>query len=70
MSFVCLASQKTRDCSDIHRHEGTRAKIFLVDPATVEKRRRKEAYLAKYFRDHMVVDPDYIPGTEPAKLSE
>ncbi|KAE8749606.1 hypothetical protein FOCC_FOCC003594 [Frankliniella occidentalis] len=64
------AFRKTRDCSDIHRHEGTKAKILLVDPKTVAKRRRKEAYLAKYFRDHTVVDPDFMPGTEPAKLTE
>ncbi|KAK3925002.1 Protein pitchfork [Frankliniella fusca] len=64
------AFRKSRDCSDIHRHEGTKAKILLVDPKTVAKRRRKEAYLAKYFRDHTVVDPDYMPGTEPARLTE
>ncbi|XP_034246828.1 uncharacterized protein LOC117648433 [Thrips palmi] len=64
------AFKKTRDCSDIHRHEGTKSKISLVDPKTVAKRRRKEAYLAKYFRDQAVVNPNLMAGTEPAKLTE
>lgn len=68
--MVILPAQKSRDCSDIHRHEGTKAKICLVDPKTVAKRRRKEAYLSRYFRDHVVVEPDFMPGTEPAKLSK
>ncbi|KAJ1530773.1 hypothetical protein ONE63_005626 [Megalurothrips usitatus] len=64
------AFKKCRDCSDIHRHEGTRAKILLVDPKTVAKRRRKEAYLSKYFRDLLVRGPDLVAGTEPATLTE
>ncbi|CAF1152166.1 unnamed protein product [Adineta steineri] len=44
-----LAFQKVRDCSDIHEHGGTTARVQLVDDRRVKKLQRKEAYLSLYW---------------------
>ncbi|XP_015593193.1 uncharacterized protein LOC107266821 isoform X2 [Cephus cinctus] len=49
--IFCYKLQKLRDCSDIHSHEGTDAKVWLVHPKTVEKWTRNEAYLSAYLKD-------------------
>ncbi|XP_044017492.1 uncharacterized protein LOC122858585 isoform X2 [Aphidius gifuensis] len=42
---------KIRDCSMIHSHEGTDAKLWLMNPGIIEKWLQKEAYLSLYFKD-------------------
>ncbi|KAG7198213.1 hypothetical protein KM043_005621 [Ampulex compressa] len=42
---------KIRDCSSIHSHEGTNAKMWLMNPSDVAKWIRREAYLAAYFKN-------------------
>ncbi|CAF3441170.1 unnamed protein product [Rotaria socialis] len=43
------AFQKVRDCSYVHEHAGTSAKIQLVDDKVTKKLQRKEAYLSLYW---------------------
>ncbi|XP_063987761.1 uncharacterized protein LOC135167954 [Diachasmimorpha longicaudata] len=43
--------RKIRDCSMIHSHEGTDAKIWLMHPGVIQKWSQKEAYLSSYFKD-------------------
>ncbi|XP_043482464.1 uncharacterized protein LOC122511354 isoform X2 [Leptopilina heterotoma] len=43
---------KLRDCSGIHLHEGTTAKIWLVHPKQIIKSVRKEAYLSCFFESN------------------
>jgi len=43
------AFAKVRDCSEIHHHEGTSAKIKLKDPKHERKQRFREAYFNLYF---------------------
>lgn len=43
------AFSKVRDCSEIHHHEGTTAKIKLRDPKLERKQRYREAYFHQYF---------------------
>ncbi|UJR26911.1 hypothetical protein I4U23_008221 [Adineta vaga] len=43
------AFQKVRDCSSIHDHAGTSAKIQLADDKSTKKLQRKEAYLSLYW---------------------
>ncbi|XP_043285786.1 uncharacterized protein [Venturia canescens] len=43
--------RKLRDCSEIHLHDGTDAKIWLMHPGEIEKWTRQEAYLCAYFKD-------------------
>ncbi|CAF0771313.1 unnamed protein product [Adineta ricciae] len=43
------AFQKVRDCSDVHEHGGTTAKVQLVDDRLIKKLQRKEAYLSLYW---------------------
>ncbi|XP_076235890.1 uncharacterized protein LOC143180211 [Calliopsis andreniformis] len=42
--------RKIRDCSVIHQHEATTAKIWLTHPTVVAQWLRKEAYLSVYFK--------------------
>ncbi|XP_032682958.1 uncharacterized protein LOC116849682 isoform X2 [Odontomachus brunneus] len=43
--------RKIRDCSNIHIHEGTDAKIWLMHPVAVKQWIRREAYLTGYLKD-------------------
>ncbi|XP_014475771.1 PREDICTED: uncharacterized protein LOC106745042 [Dinoponera quadriceps] len=43
--------RKIRDCSSIHIHEGTDAKIWLTHPAAVKQWIRRETYLSVYLKD-------------------
>ncbi|XP_015117827.1 uncharacterized protein LOC107041687 [Diachasma alloeum] len=43
--------RKIRDCSMIHSHEGTDAKIWRMHPGVIQKWSQKEAYLCSYFKD-------------------
>ncbi|CAF0824043.1 unnamed protein product [Rotaria sordida] len=43
------AFQKVRDCSHMHEHSGTSARIQLVDDRIMKKLQRKEAYLSLYW---------------------
>ncbi|CAF4143624.1 unnamed protein product [Rotaria magnacalcarata] len=43
------AFQKVRDCSHMHQHAGTAARIQLVDDRIMKKLQRKEAYLSLYW---------------------
>ncbi|XP_071573378.1 uncharacterized protein [Temnothorax nylanderi] len=40
--------RKIRTCSSIHIHEGTNAKIWLINPAAIKQWTRKETYLSVY----------------------
>ncbi|XP_028417500.1 protein pitchfork-like [Dendronephthya gigantea] len=40
---------KVRDCSSIHNHEGTNAKLRLMTEKDLKKLRNKEAYFSLYF---------------------
>ncbi|XP_034189333.1 uncharacterized protein LOC117608392 [Osmia lignaria lignaria] len=42
--------RKIRDCSNIHRHENTTAKIWLMHPTVIAKWIRREAYLSTYLK--------------------
>ncbi|XP_048511840.1 uncharacterized protein LOC105690892 isoform X2 [Athalia rosae] len=42
---------KIRYCSEIHRHEGMPAKVWLMHPQAIQKWNRCEAYLAAYLID-------------------
>ncbi|EZA51785.1 hypothetical protein X777_09542 [Ooceraea biroi] len=42
---------KIRDCSTIHIHEGTDAKVWLMHPALVKQWTRRETYLSAYLKD-------------------
>lgn len=42
---------KIRDCSILHRHETTTAKIWLMHPKDAAQWIRREAYLSAYFTD-------------------
>ncbi|XP_023288478.1 uncharacterized protein LOC105700861 [Orussus abietinus] len=46
-----LRLQKLRDCSDIHSHEGTDAKVWLMNPRAIKQWMYREAYLSTYVRD-------------------
>ncbi|XP_029177093.1 uncharacterized protein LOC114945172 isoform X1 [Nylanderia fulva] len=43
--------RKIRDCSGIHIHEGTDAKIWLMHPAIIKQWTRRETYLSAYLKD-------------------
>ncbi|XP_072754801.1 uncharacterized protein [Anoplolepis gracilipes] len=43
--------RKIRDCSGIHIHEGTDAKIWLMHPALIKQWTRTETYLSAYLKD-------------------
>lgn len=40
---------KVRDCSDIHSHEGTKAKLRLKSEKDIKKLKTREAYLSLYY---------------------
>nr|XP_012136640.1 PREDICTED: uncharacterized protein LOC105661993 isoform X2 [Megachile rotundata] len=42
--------RKIRDCSNIHRHENTMAKIWLMHPSDIAKWMHREAYLSTYLK--------------------
>ncbi|XP_044579002.1 uncharacterized protein LOC123261473, partial [Cotesia glomerata] len=43
--------KKIRDCSWIHSHEGTDAKIWLMHPSVIKKWTQREAYMCSYLKD-------------------
>lgn len=43
--------RKIRTCSNIHIHEGTNAKIWLMPPAAIKQWTRRETYLSAYLKD-------------------
>ncbi|KAK0176020.1 hypothetical protein PV328_000199 [Microctonus aethiopoides] len=43
--------RKIRDCSWIHSHEGTDAKIWLMHPKIIQSWAQKEAYMCSYIND-------------------
>ncbi|XP_015184264.1 PREDICTED: uncharacterized protein LOC107070510 [Polistes dominula] len=42
---------RVRDCSDIHRHDGTDANIWLMHPKLLRERLVKETYLSSYLKN-------------------
>ncbi|CAH3197950.1 unnamed protein product, partial [Porites evermanni] len=40
---------KVRDCSNIHNHEGTNARLMLKTERDLKKQRFREAYMSLYF---------------------
>ncbi|XP_014613304.1 PREDICTED: uncharacterized protein LOC106791853 isoform X2 [Polistes canadensis] len=42
---------RVRDCSDIHRHDGTDANIWLIHPELLRQRLIKETYLTFYLKN-------------------
>lgn len=41
--------RKVRDCSNIHNHEGTNARLMLKTEKDLKKQRFREAYMSLYF---------------------
>ncbi|XP_034935002.1 uncharacterized protein [Chelonus insularis] len=43
--------RKIRDCSWIHSHGGTDAKVWLIHPKDIQKWAQREAYISSYIKD-------------------